>query len=118
VGKKIAMDAEREKVWFASGGIERAGWHYAGSNGGCALMAAGVRGDPIGRPTGSASQRAVVLLITRPVPSRRGRSLTMAITTDAADEPGHFASPASGRSQAQHRLALPADWVHWRWRRA
>lgn len=35
------MDAEREKVWFASGGTECAGWHYAGSNGGCVIMAAG-----------------------------------------------------------------------------
>jgi hypothetical protein len=37
----IRMDAEREKVWFASGGTECAGWHYAGSHGGCVITAAG-----------------------------------------------------------------------------
>lgn len=32
---------EREKVRFASGGAECAGWHYPGTNGACVVMAGG-----------------------------------------------------------------------------
>jgi dienelactone hydrolase len=35
------MSAEREKVRFASGGIDCAAWHYPGSSGGCVIMAGG-----------------------------------------------------------------------------
>ncbi len=35
------MSAEREKVWFTSGGTECAAWHYPGSNGACIVMAGG-----------------------------------------------------------------------------
>lgn len=31
----------REKVWFSSAGVECAGWHYPGSNGGCVVMTGG-----------------------------------------------------------------------------
>jgi fermentation-respiration switch protein FrsA (DUF1100 family) len=32
---------QREKVWFASGGVQCAAWHYPGTNGACVVMAAG-----------------------------------------------------------------------------
>jgi fermentation-respiration switch protein FrsA (DUF1100 family) len=35
------MTVEREKVSFASGGIDCAAWHYPGTNGGCVIMAGG-----------------------------------------------------------------------------
>ena len=37
----MAISAEREKVWFTSGGTECAAWHYPGSNGACIVMAGG-----------------------------------------------------------------------------
>lgn len=40
--------AKRTKVWFGSGGVECAAWHYAGTNGACVVMAggAGVTKEP------------------------------------------------------------------------
>jgi pimeloyl-ACP methyl ester carboxylesterase len=35
------MSVQREKIRFASGGVECAAWHYPGTNGGCVVMAAG-----------------------------------------------------------------------------
>jgi len=32
---------KRSKVWFSSGGVECAAWHYAGTNGACVVMAGG-----------------------------------------------------------------------------
>jgi uncharacterized protein len=32
---------KRSKIWFSSGGIECAAWHYAGTNGACVVMAGG-----------------------------------------------------------------------------
>jgi uncharacterized protein len=37
----VAISAEREKVWFTSGGAECAAWRYPGSNGACIVMAGG-----------------------------------------------------------------------------
>jgi uncharacterized protein len=42
-GSAVGMvTAERERVWFLSSGIERAAWHYPGTNGGCVIMAGGL----------------------------------------------------------------------------
>ncbi|WP_331500367.1 alpha/beta hydrolase [Nocardioides sp.] len=40
--------AKRSKVWFSSGGVECAAWHYVGTNGACVVMAggAGVTKEP------------------------------------------------------------------------
>jgi uncharacterized protein len=35
------ITGQREKVWFRSGGVECAAWHYPGSNGACVVMAGG-----------------------------------------------------------------------------
>ncbi len=39
---------KRSKIWFTSGGVECAAWHYAGTNGACVVMAggAGVTKEP------------------------------------------------------------------------
>lgn len=37
----MRTSAERQKVRFAAGGTECAGWHYPGTNGGCVIMAGG-----------------------------------------------------------------------------
>lgn len=39
---------KRSKVWFSSGGVECAAWHYVGTNGACVVMAggAGVTKEP------------------------------------------------------------------------
>jgi pimeloyl-ACP methyl ester carboxylesterase len=39
---------KRSKVWFTSGGVDCAAWHYAGTNGACVVMAggAGVTKEP------------------------------------------------------------------------
>jgi pimeloyl-ACP methyl ester carboxylesterase len=40
--------AKRSKIWFSSGGVECAAWHYAGPNGACVVMGggAGVTKEP------------------------------------------------------------------------
>jgi pimeloyl-ACP methyl ester carboxylesterase len=40
--------SKRSKVWFSSGGVECAAWHYTGTNGACVVMAggAGVTKEP------------------------------------------------------------------------
>jgi pimeloyl-ACP methyl ester carboxylesterase len=35
------MSVNKVKVWFASGGVDCAAWHYPGSNGSCVVMAGG-----------------------------------------------------------------------------
>lgn len=35
------ITTRREKVWFASGGVDCAAWHYPGTNGACVVMAGG-----------------------------------------------------------------------------
>ena len=37
----MQQDAQREKIWFDSGGTQCAAWHYPGTNGACVIMAGG-----------------------------------------------------------------------------
>ena len=37
----MQQNAEREKIWFDSGGTQCAAWHYPGTNGACIIMAGG-----------------------------------------------------------------------------
>jgi pimeloyl-ACP methyl ester carboxylesterase len=40
-GAGLRACVERQKVYFASGGVTCAAWHYPGTNGGCVIMAPG-----------------------------------------------------------------------------